>query len=370
MNMQVNIKRSPSLLKKINILKLVERAEGGVRQAFMDAVNNMTSDVQIDLLTDAIRSMDVEAALRIMGFDKNYFRPMQQALDTAAFAEGDAFYNAAKKEARKFGAVITGTFDSIDPRLQSTVLTDTGHEITTKISDKLRKEIQEVLLERLNTGFSAERTALDLVGRIGPSGYREGGLLGLSKPQEKYVRNMRESLATGDWSGYKAKTLRDKRFDKTVRGAFDRKEPLSEDQIDRVAGKYSNKLLKKRGKDIARTELMSSIHGVQEQGLQSMVDSGEIDRENIVTEWVPHADEATRKSHRDARDQKRTLGEPFDIGGHALLYPGDPSGPPEEIINCRCYRRIDIDFIKQAYDGQTPDEREETRRSMGIRPRP
>ena len=30
------------------------------------------------------------------------------------------------------------------------------------------------------------------------------------------------------------------------------------------------------------------------------------------------------------------VGEPFDVGGHPGMYPGDPNLPPEERYNCRC----------------------------------
>lgn len=31
------------------------------------------------------------------------------------------------------------------------------------------------------------------------------------------------------------------------------------------------------------------------------------------------------------------LNEPFRVGGFELMHPGDPSGPPGEVINCRCF---------------------------------
>lgn len=30
------------------------------------------------------------------------------------------------------------------------------------------------------------------------------------------------------------------------------------------------------------------------------------------------------------------MGEPFIIGGEALMYPGDPAGSPGNTISCRC----------------------------------
>lgn len=53
-------------------------------------------------------------------------------------------------------------------------------------------------------------------------------------------------------------------------------------------------------------------------------------------QWLSAQDSAVRESHMQADGQTRPMGEPFDVGGAKLLRPGDPSGPPEETINCRC----------------------------------
>jgi hypothetical protein len=52
--------------------------------------------------------------------------------------------------------------------------------------------------------------------------------------------------------------------------------------------------------------------------------------------WVATADERTRETHLDAHGQCVPVGEVFAVGSGTLTYPGDPSGPAEEVINCRC----------------------------------
>lgn len=56
------------------------------------------------------------------------------------------------------------------------------------------------------------------------------------------------------------------------------------------------------------------------------------------TQWVAAGDGRERDTHRQADGQIRESGTPFDVGLAKLLFPGDPSGPPEEVINCRCVR--------------------------------
>jgi hypothetical protein len=60
------------------------------------------------------------------------------------------------------------------------------------------------------------------------------------------------------------------------------------------------------------------------------------DEEFLVMEWVTMHDKDVRPAHKDAEGQQRPPGEPFDVGGSHLAYPGDPTAPIELWINCRC----------------------------------
>jgi SPP1 gp7 family putative phage head morphogenesis protein len=53
-------------------------------------------------------------------------------------------------------------------------------------------------------------------------------------------------------------------------------------------------------------------------------------------EWLAVHDNRTRQDHRDVDGQVVEIGKTFNVGGFPMLYPGDPNGPPEETINCRC----------------------------------
>jgi hypothetical protein len=53
-------------------------------------------------------------------------------------------------------------------------------------------------------------------------------------------------------------------------------------------------------------------------------------------EWIAVHDDKTRFDHREADGQIVWVGQHFNIGGWPMLYPGDPTGPPEQTVNCRC----------------------------------
>jgi len=62
--------------------------------------------------------------------------------------------------------------------------------------------------------------------------------------------------------------------------------------------------------------------------------------EGVLKRWMATGDARTRDSHLVAhvRYMKDPIpvDQPFQVGGAKLMYPGDPAGPPEETINCRC----------------------------------
>ena len=50
--------------------------------------------------------------------------------------------------------------------------------------------------------------------------------------------------------------------------------------------------------------------------------------------WLTRADDKVRLSHRELHGRTASVGEPFKKG---LNYPGDPTAPLDERINCRCF---------------------------------
>jgi len=80
---------------------------------------------------------------------------------------------------------------------------------------------------------------------------------------------------------------------------------------------------------IARTEMhTASTIGADEAARSTGLE--------MIKEWASTEDSRTRPSHAEADGDEVPLDEPFVVGDARLMVPGDPSGPAEEIINCRC----------------------------------
>lgn len=84
-----------------------------------------------------------------------------------------------------------------------------------------------------------------------------------------------------------------------------------------------------RAQTIARTE----THAAANYAAQEAVESTGIEARR---EWVSAENDRTRESHSEANGQVVGLKETFIVDGEDLMYPGDPSGSPENVINCRC----------------------------------
>ena len=52
--------------------------------------------------------------------------------------------------------------------------------------------------------------------------------------------------------------------------------------------------------------------------------------------WMATLDDRTRHEHRQLDGQKRKVGEPFEVDGEKIFFPGDPAAEPYLTYNCRC----------------------------------
>lgn len=84
---------------------------------------------------------------------------------------------------------------------------------------------------------------------------------------------------------------------------------------------------------IARTETIGALNAARLEAFRQVAEDegGEFERV-----WLSTDDSRTRETHVLADGQRVGLNEPFMVGGFPLMFPGDPSGPPQETIQCRC----------------------------------
>ena len=135
--------------------------------------------------------------------------------------------------------------------------------------------------------------------------------------------------------------LRDRRSDSPIRTAINNDEPLEENIIQRLKKRYAERMERLRARTIARTESLRGLHRASDEMYTDAELTGQIDP--IDRKWLTARDERVRASHRDLNGLVRRINESFP---HGLMYPGDPSAPASETINCRCVLRYLITSVQ------------------------
>lgn len=88
-----------------------------------------------------------------------------------------------------------------------------------------------------------------------------------------------------------------------------------------------------RARTIARTETAVAMNTAQNDSMTAMAEDLGL---TVYKIWTASEDERTRESHAAADGQAVPLADAFKVGGAELMFPSDPDGPSEEVINCRC----------------------------------
>lgn len=90
----------------------------------------------------------------------------------------------------------------------------------------------------------------------------------------------------------------------------------------------------------------TAINGAENAGrMDAMIARGGSKR------WVTVQDERVRDSHAALHGAVIPVDEPF---GNGLMFPGDPSGPPEEVYNCRCT----LEWVEDTLAEELPEDLE------------
>ena len=89
----------------------------------------------------------------------------------------------------------------------------------------------------------------------------------------------------------------------------------------------------RRAVRIVRTEVIAASNWASQQGAEQTAEDYGIELEK---EWLATPDSRVRDSHSAADGQRVGLRDPFTVGGYSAQYPGDPSLPASERVQCRC----------------------------------
>ena len=323
------------------IVDKLDSLEPAVKAAFLDAVAQIRSSITLSRLEAAIDAGDAQEAIRLAGLRSEAQWAKITESTRNAFIEGGIFF------AEQAPASIPFAFNTTNPRAQEW-LRNRSSEAVVEAKRQEKAAIRVALAAGESRGDNPRRIALHITGRINRrTGLREGGAIGLTEAQQQFVENARDELRRGDWPAYKQRERRDKRFDALVQRAHTEGRGLSQADADRIASRYNNRLLNLRGETIARTEVLGAFNAGNRESLKQAAEQGLVNPDNIQRVWRDASDGRVRDSHVSVDGTVVGMDEPFIVGGAPLMFPGDPSGPAAEIINCRCVARNVVDWIAE-----------------------
>jgi hypothetical protein len=109
--------------------------------------------------------------------------------------------------------------------------------------------------------------------------------------------------------------------------------PKLTERIDSVLSTTGSARWPNRATVIARTESIGALNAGRWDAFRLVAADTE---DPLEVMWLATDDTRTRDTHEAAEGQRVPVGSSFIVGGAELRFPGDPLGPPQEVIQCRC----------------------------------
>jgi hypothetical protein len=302
------------------LLRAYDDLKPGLRRAFLESARRLSNSVDVGELKALLSQHRIDQAISYLGsrLPSTAFQPLANQVAAGAIESGQL-------SAQNVG-IAEFQFSQINPRTVDFLRRYEG-DLITEMTRKTRETVMQVIRQGITAGQNPLDTARDVK-----------DLIGLTRTQAQAVANYRSALQAGSRDAL-SRGLRDRRFDSSVARAASDGAPLSREKIDNLVGRYRNRYLRYRAETIARTESIRAVSAGNHLNWQQLVESGKLDADQVVRKWVYTHDEKTRTAHRMIPEMNPDgvgLNDRFDTPLGPLLFPCDPSGQPENTINCRC----------------------------------
>ena len=108
-------------------------------------------------------------------------------------------------------------------------------------------------------------------------------------------------------------------------------------RVDKVLSYTASERWPNRAKVIAQTEVNRAYGaGTMAAG----VEQARVTGRQLTKRWDTKDDSRVRSPHQEVDGVTVPVWAPFYVDGVPMQFPGDPSAPPELVINCRCQLHI------------------------------
>lgn len=76
------------------------------------------------------------------------------------------------------------------------------------------------------------------------------------------------------------------------------------------------------------------------------VSAGAVDADAVTFIWRSARDKRVRDAHKHLDGKRAQFGQPFRSNIGPIRFPGDPEASAANTIGCRCWREVDVDFLR------------------------
>jgi hypothetical protein len=329
--------------------QLLDKYDQRLAEAFFQGIDAIKSGITLRVVVERLEKGDIAGAIDAMHLEPEAFSALELALAEAYNAGGTSLVENLPRIKDPEGNRVIFRFGVRNPEAEAELRYHSS-QLVSRIVEDQRTAIRQALQEGFSAGRNPNSIALDVVGRINRvTGKREGGIIGLTAPQERFVSSARAELLSGDATllrNYLSRQRRDKRFDRTVAAAIREGRAIPADVVARMVGRYSDRLLVLRGETLARTETMTAIGTARENAIHQQISAGKVDVTDVQKIWRSAGDGHVRHAHQSLNGKAVGIDEAFQSpSGATLRYPGDPRAPTNEIVGCRCHLEYKIDYF-------------------------
>ena len=298
-------------------------SEGRIARMIERTMAWARGDVIDDIIAGLKAGADPAEVAREVAAGEGLSEKLNSAADALEAVYAQAGQEAADQSGGKSKRLVAFQFDARNPK-SATYFDEYRLWLVREMSAEQEATIQTIAREGILSGKSLDAVARDLRVTVGLTAY-----------QARNVMNYRRELEDLEPAAM-LRALRDRRYDSTIRRAIESGDALTPEQITKMVEAYHRRYVAYRSVTIARTEgLRAANMGVMASAYQA-IDDGVVRPQDVVKRWIAKIDDKTRDSHAKLNGQQiRGVDSPFRASSGALLaFPGDPSAPAAETINC------------------------------------
>jgi hypothetical protein len=323
--------RNPTAAQRAALAALLDKYGPIIRTAFMDAVYLARARVDVGALIEALDRGALGEAAEMLRMEQGDFSALREAIRQTYFSAGSDVGSLLPRQiAAAWG------FDGQNQRAQA-LLEANGAALVQGIVEDAQEAVRRALVNAIESPRTGglRAAALDITGRMSrATGRREGGIVGLTSEMTDWVINARADLTNLD-RRYFTRKLRDRRFDRTVAAAIRDGRSLTQKQIDRITGRYKDRMLAYRGKKIAEDQAFRAQAESREEAMLQVIERPDV--EDVTRKWQLGFPKEHRENHVALAGKVVSLGERYDLGnGITARCPHDADLPIGETAGCRC----------------------------------